>query len=62
MNKGLFDSYSASNFSISEVWNQLVGKNELYGYESVESFYHLTNLEVYKELLKNTQIFCSTFI
>jgi len=53
MNKELFDSHSISNFSISEIWNQLVSKNELYGYESVESFYHLTNLEIYKELLKN---------
>ena len=53
MNKDLFDSHSVSDFSISEIWNQLVSKNELYGYESVASFYHLTNLEVYKELLKN---------
>ena len=53
MNKELFDSHSICNFSISEIWNQLVSKNELYGYESVESFYHLTNLEIYKELLKN---------
>ena len=53
MNKGLFDSYSVNDFSISEVWNELVSKNELYGYESLENFYHLTNLEVYKELLKN---------
>jgi MurNAc alpha-1-phosphate uridylyltransferase len=53
MNKDLFDSYSVSNFSISEVWNQLASKNELYGYESLESFYHLTDLEIYKELLKN---------
>ena len=53
MNKDLFDSHSVSDFSISEVWNQLVSKNELYGYESIESFYHLTNLEIYKELLKN---------
>ena len=53
MNKDLFDSYSVSDFSIAEVWNQLVIKNELYGYESVENFYHLTNLEIYKELLKN---------
>jgi MurNAc alpha-1-phosphate uridylyltransferase len=53
MNKDLFDSHEVRDFSISEVWNQLVSKNELYGYESVESFYHLTNLEVYKELLKN---------
>ena len=53
INKNLFDSYSVSDFSISEVWNHLVSKNELYGYESIESFYHLTNLEVYKEILKN---------
>ena len=53
INKDLFYSYSVSNFSISEVWNQLVSKNELYGYEITESFYHLTNLEVYKGLLKN---------
>jgi len=53
MNKGLLDSHSVSDFSISEVWNQLVSKNQLYGYESIASFCHLTNLKVYKELLKN---------
>ena len=53
MNKDLFDSHSVSDFSISEVWNRLISKNELYGYESIESFYHLTDLETYKELLKN---------
>jgi len=53
MNKDLLYSHSVIDFSISEVWNRLVNKNELYGYESVESFYHLTNLEVYKKLLKN---------
>ena len=53
INKDLFNSHSVSNFSISEIWNQLISKNKLYGYESLESFYHLTNLEIYKELLKN---------
>ena len=53
VNKDLFDLYLVSNFSISEVWNQLVSKNELYGYESLEKFHHLTNLDVYKKLLKN---------
>ena len=53
ISKNLLDSYSVSNFSILEVWNQLVKKNKLYGYESLENFYHLTNLEVYKELLKD---------
>ena len=53
INKSLFKSYLVSNFSISKVWNELISKNKLYGYESLENFYHLTNLEVYKELLKN---------
>ena len=53
INKDLFKSYSVNNFSISKIWNELVNRNELYGYESLENFYHLTNLEVYKELLKN---------
>ena len=53
INKKLFESYSVDNFSISEIWKKLINKNKLYGFESFEDFYHLTNLEVYKELLKN---------
>ena len=53
INKSLFKSYSVNDFSITEIWNELVNKNELYGYECSENFYHLTNLEVYEELLKN---------
>ena len=53
INKSLFEFYSVNNFSISEIWLELVNKNELYGYESSENFYHLTNLQVYEELLKN---------
>jgi N-acetyl-alpha-D-muramate 1-phosphate uridylyltransferase len=53
INKSLFESYSINNFSISEVWNELIAKNKLYGYESLEEFYHLTDLEVYEKLLKN---------
>ncbi len=53
INKNLFKSHTVNNFSISEVWNELMNQNKLYGYESLEDFYHLTNLKVYKELLKN---------
>ena len=53
INKSLFGSFLVNNFSISKIWNELISKNKLYGYESSEDFYHLTNLEVYKELLKN---------
>ena len=53
INKDLFDSHSVSDFSILKIWNQLISKNKLYGYESLENFYHLTNLEIYRKLLKN---------
>jgi MurNAc alpha-1-phosphate uridylyltransferase len=53
INKSLFKSYSVNDFSISKIWNESIIKDKLYGYESLENFYHLTNLEVYEELLKN---------
>ena len=52
INKDLFKFYSINNFSISKIWNELIDKDELYGHESKVHFLHLTNLDVYKELLK----------
>jgi MurNAc alpha-1-phosphate uridylyltransferase len=53
INKDLFKLYSVKDFSISDIWKELVSKNKLYGYESLVNFYHLTDLEIYQELLKN---------
>ena len=53
INKDLFNLYSVQDFSISNIWKELFSKNKLYGYESLENFYHLTDLKIYKELLKN---------
>ena len=53
LNKSLFDSYEVSNFSISNIWNELINKDELFGFESLEDFRHLTDLNIYKQLLKN---------
>ena len=53
INKGLFDSYEVGNFSISNIWNKLIDKDDLYGFESFEDFKHLTDLNIYKKLLKN---------
>ena len=50
LNKKLFKGYNIENFSISEVWNELLKQNQLYGYESLNKFYHLTNLETFKKL------------
>jgi len=50
LNKSLFEKYKVKNFSISEIWNKLLKENKLNGFKSKISFYHLTNLEVFKKL------------
>ena len=50
LSKNLFKKCKICNFSISEIWNELLIKNELNGFESINKFYHLTNLETFKKL------------
>jgi len=53
LNKSLFDSYEVGSFSILNIWNELINEDKLYGFESFEDFRHLTDLNIYKQLLKN---------
>ena len=50
LNKNLFNKYDIKSFSVTEIWNDLLKTNELNGFESVNKFYHLTNLETFKRL------------
>ena len=50
MNKKLLSGYKDKNFSITNVWNDLIEKKELYGFETDNDFYHLTDLETFKKL------------
>ena len=50
LNKKVFTNYKVENFSITEIWNSLIEKNELYGFESINDFYHLTDLQTFKRL------------
>ena len=50
LNKNLFKGYEVRNFSVLEIWNKLLIKDELNGFESLSKFYHLTNLETFKKL------------
>jgi MurNAc alpha-1-phosphate uridylyltransferase len=50
LKKDLFRDYKVKNFSISEIWNELLKKNQLNGFASLNKFYHLTNLETFKKL------------
>ena len=50
LSKKLFKNETNEKFSISKIWDKLIDSKDLYGYESKQSFYHLTNLEIFKKL------------
>ena len=50
LNKKLLSDYKDKNFSITNVWDDLIEKKELYGFETDNDFYHLTDLETFKKL------------
>ena len=50
LNKDLFRGSIIENFSISKIWNNLLNKDELNGFESLNKFYHLTDLKIFKKL------------
>jgi MurNAc alpha-1-phosphate uridylyltransferase len=50
INKKLLLNYKDKIFSITNVWNDLIEKKELYGFETDNDFYHLTDLETFKKL------------
>ena len=53
INKNLFSNYKNTSFSISKIWNELINDQKLYGFESLNEFTHITNLEIYNKLTKN---------
>ena len=50
LSKKMFINYKVENFSITRVWNSLIEKKELFGFESNNDFYHLTDLKIFKKL------------
>ena len=50
ISKKLFVKNKIENYSISEIWNQLLDQKKLYGYESRKDFYHLTDIDIFKKL------------
>tara|TARA_B100001559_G_scaffold310060_1_gene305003 strand:+ start:180 stop:872 length:693 start_codon:yes stop_codon:yes gene_type:complete len=53
INKKTFDHIKNKSFSIVEIWNNLISEKKLFGFESKNKFFHITNIEVYNNLLKN---------
>jgi len=50
LNKSVFKNRKITNFSINEIWSELIKSNQLNGFESKLRFFHTTNLEIFKKL------------
>ena len=50
LNKKILINQNSSKFSILNIWNKLIDKKKLYGFESKQKFYHLTNLNTFNKL------------
>ena len=48
----IFSSFNEKVFSMNKIWDMLIKKEELNGIESNIDFLHVSNLNVYKNLLK----------
>ena len=50
LSRDLFKNLKVENFSIRNIWNDLIQKKQLFGYESKKKFFHVTNLDIFKKL------------
>jgi MurNAc alpha-1-phosphate uridylyltransferase len=50
LSRDLFKDYKVKNFPISKIWENLLKIDRLNGFESLNKFYHLTNLETFRKL------------
>ena len=48
----VFSDINARVFSINKVWNKLIENNELCGTQSKLDFFHVSTLDIYKNLLE----------
>ena len=57
INKKIFKNLSKKIFSMNEIWDNYIKKENLHGFESGIEFLHLTDKEIYEKiLLKNVKI------
>ena len=50
LNKKIFTNQTLSKFSILNIWKKLIDEKKLYGFESKQKFYHLTDLNTFNRL------------
>ena len=50
INKKILNNQNVNKFSILNIWNKLIDKKKLFGFESKKKFYHLTDLNTFDKL------------
>ena len=50
INKKILNNQNVYKFSILNIWNKLIDKKKLFGFESKKKFYHLTDLNTFNKL------------
>ena len=50
LNKKILANQTISKFSILNIWKKLINEKKLYGFESKQKFYHLTDLNIFNKL------------
>ncbi len=50
LNKKILTNQTLSRFSILNIWSKLINEKKLYGFESKQKFYHLTDLNIFNKL------------
>ena len=50
INKKIFDNINKKIFSMNEIWNELLSKKQLHGFESSINFFHITDIEIFKKI------------
>ena len=53
LNKKLFENIDNSKFSMNQIWDDLIHKKRLIGFESYNKFIHVSDINFYNKLLKN---------
>ena len=49
----IYKKFKNKSFPMSEVWNDLLLRNELTGFESKVNFKHVTNYDIYNKLFRS---------
>ena len=50
LNKKILMNQTTNKFSILNIWKKLIDEKKLYGFESKNKFYHLTDLKIFNKL------------